>query len=751
MDPRKWRLLFWGGGLSGLSEYWLQYNLAQNVGVSHTPITYTNTTALNVIDGFGQLVQVAANSPAFDGMRAVTNLSGATPDSSNGTNTTGVADCFGGNTAVTFTSSAPGGFSRVVLNTLTNGLSGTFRTSLYIRRRTGTGTVQIISPSLGAQKTITVTSSWQRFASDLSPAYTNTTTQLRVTLGTSGDAVDICGWQAEDITGQTNQNPSEYVPTTSAAVTQWYPYANPMTVDANGVVTDSGVRTMLAPGNGSVHWPPGTNLYTGYSTPGADQFLAELSSGSTVVGNVYQITAYSAVNRTLAGAANNTVGTEYVCTLAQTNTAADKVKEKGGTRSDTGAAVSGLGTGATATSAANPIPGITVSGDAAGKLTIVADTAAITAAGLLGFCPSGKVYKIDGSAAAALFIVDFSGVINSLVAGTYSIYARASSGTGHLKSNYATNNTSINSSAYSRVTHIPVPANLNAILRVYVDAGSTVYVLIPQVETSASATSPIITNGATNTRGYTSYTVPETMGASGYRPRSFEFTPRYLSTTPVCIEDNYTDALNWNRLWANTMGIMFEKQVAGVSTYACCYTTLAAGSTYLLKRWFNPDNTVGVSVDGVAGLSGLGPELYPSLNLTSGWTAATATILGAASFQRTGGSGWVYKVASDAYKAYQTTTTASVDVGTYSICESANVTALRTGDGSVSYVPVNTTAFVLRVNTLNSILSALTLSHKLVYNNTDTTAPVIAGTTRIGSAYGGVSVVDGWIKNVRTN
>ena len=49
----------------------------------------------------------------------------------------------------------------------------------------------------------------------------------------------------EDVTAQSNQAPSEYIPTTSAPVTKCYDYLNPMVVDGNGVVTDSGVRQSI--------------------------------------------------------------------------------------------------------------------------------------------------------------------------------------------------------------------------------------------------------------------------------------------------------------------------------------------------------------------------------------------------------------------------------------------------------------------------------------------------------------------------
>ena len=674
------------------------------------PITYTNTTGLNVIDGFGQLVQVAANSPAFDGMRVATyNFLNALTLS---TQTVAVK---GGTWAIAFYGAGSVTFSGV-----------------------GSGVVTGVD------------------------AVTRKTAQVTVTTGNLVCTVagNVTFATIENVTGQANQAPSEPPAVDHAAVTTiWFPYQNPWVVNT-GVATDSGVRAMLAPGKGSVLWPPGTNLYTGYSTPGEDQFRAELSSGATVVGKVYQITAQLLVDRTLAGAANNNVGTEYVCTLAQTNTAADKVKEKGGTNSATGAAVSGLGTGAVVIKAAGVwtggvIPGLTFDGGNNGdSISIANDITAVGSAGLLDLNPSGKVYKLTCTAPVG---VNFIGnVANSTSAHSVSLYTRGSLVDVIVCfSDAGSQTTTAQITSYTRKSTIGIPASTLLTGRCYFNSG-THYFIIAQTENSPTPTSPIITNGATNTRGYTSFTVPETMGATGYRPRSFEFTPRYLSTTPVCIEDNYTDALNWNRLWANTQGVMYEKRVAGVSTFACCYTTLAAGSTYLLKRWFNPDNTVGVSVNGVAGLSGLGSELItdPGFDNSGLWTKTDASITvsgGKGRFSSTPSGNALAISVESAGKIFTETITIDSITGTMGTNNISGGWAGLTAPGTYSKSGFALSSFA--GFTAQGVLTAVidNYSSKLINNNTDSTSPVIAGTTRIGSATGGVSVVDGWIKNERTN
>lgn len=81
--------------------------------------------------------------------------------------------------------------------------SGTITISL---RRGGSGTYENTS------KTVTLTSDWQRFR--VTHIYANAQTAYRVLVERiSGDtsSVDVWGAQLEDLTGQTNQDPSEYV------------------------------------------------------------------------------------------------------------------------------------------------------------------------------------------------------------------------------------------------------------------------------------------------------------------------------------------------------------------------------------------------------------------------------------------------------------------------------------------------------------------------------------------------------------
>ena len=154
---------------------------------------------------------------------------------------------------------------------------------------------------------------------------------------------------------------------------------------------------------------------------------------------------------------------------------------------------------------------ITKSGDAAAVLSVVDDTAALTAAGLIGVCTSGKVYKLDNSAGSTDGVASISGATGNVNVHSTAIYARggsASSGrTGF--SNASGSTTNIVLTTYSRLlSENRTPVNTGNTNVVYASPGKVVYFILPQLEEGAFATPPIfdplndsltsITRAATN-------------------------------------------------------------------------------------------------------------------------------------------------------------------------------------------------------------------------------------------------------------
>ena len=113
----------------------------------------------------------------------------------------------GSTTAMTLTASGANG---TLLQTLT-AVSAAKAFSIWMKRRTGTGTIQMTMDNGVGWTTKTITSSWARYT--VTQTVANEVCGIRIV--TSGDAIDVWGAQVETGTGE-----STYIPTTSGAVTR---------------------------------------------------------------------------------------------------------------------------------------------------------------------------------------------------------------------------------------------------------------------------------------------------------------------------------------------------------------------------------------------------------------------------------------------------------------------------------------------------------------------------------------------------
>ena len=182
----------------------------------------TRASASTTVDFEGLVRPILSGEARFRGLRRVENLlskSDAIVDgvgwTANGTTVTaGISDPLGGTTAYTLTGASAG--TKEIYNNPagTTVVGRSYRSSMFIRRRTGTGTVFFTSVNGGGEPqadfSSQLTSSWQRFANTAAAA-TTTSGYLVLRLGTNGDAVDIWHPQLEDVTGQAITAPSEYV------------------------------------------------------------------------------------------------------------------------------------------------------------------------------------------------------------------------------------------------------------------------------------------------------------------------------------------------------------------------------------------------------------------------------------------------------------------------------------------------------------------------------------------------------------
>lgn len=145
---------------------------------------------------------------------------------------------------------------------------------------------------------------------------------------------------------------------------------------------------------------------------------------------------------------------------------------------------------------ANPVDttGLTKGGDAAAVLSVVDDTAALTAAGLIGVCSLGKVYKLDNSLGVDYAYVSISGPTGNTDAHSISVIGKRTAGTAGARLNSGAGSLAITFSGtiYSRYCANNItPESTARGLVIQASAGSVVYFILPQLEEGPFCTSPI--------------------------------------------------------------------------------------------------------------------------------------------------------------------------------------------------------------------------------------------------------------------
>lgn len=138
------------------------------------------------------------------------------------------------------------------------------------------------------------------------------------------------------------------------------------------------------------------------------------------------------------------------------------------------------------------------SGGAADPLAvfeIVDDPAALAAAGLSSLCPSGKVYRLNNSAAPTASRVLIEGVPGNMNSHALSCYMRGS-GNAQLRfqGGAGSGNVAMDT-AYRRVMAAGTPNSANFRMYVLALAGTDVFFILNQLEESGFVTPPIVTEG----------------------------------------------------------------------------------------------------------------------------------------------------------------------------------------------------------------------------------------------------------------
>lgn len=223
----------------------------------------------------------------------------------------------------------------------------------------------------------------------------------------------------------------------------------------------------------------------------------------------------------------------------------------------------------------NPVDttNITKGGDAAAVLSVVDDTAALTAAGLIGICTGGKVYKLDNSVGTAVSFANIGGTAGNTNVHLFMAFVRG--GTGRIMDgNWYPNGGSafLADTAYRLVSHTGSAFNSSSTLLIKADIGQIVYFILPQLEEGAFATPPIF-NPASDaltriTRAATVLRAPFTLGPQV----QLKITPAATANTCVLLDDGT------NKLSYNGTNLIFTNGTTTMSAAA----TLTAGTTYTI-------------------------------------------------------------------------------------------------------------------------------------------------------------------------
>lgn len=163
---------------------------------------------------------------------------------STATITSGVSDPLGGTNAWTLTATGAGAllYQNVTIPTSANGLF-----AVYVKRRTGSGTISLRQPA-GAYSAVTITSSWTQ-VSVVGPG--NGAVNIAIQIATNGDAIDIYAATVSAVTYETTPRTDDQVITTSAAYYGPRIDYDPNTLAVKGLLIEE-ARTNLAIQSGAL-------------------------------------------------------------------------------------------------------------------------------------------------------------------------------------------------------------------------------------------------------------------------------------------------------------------------------------------------------------------------------------------------------------------------------------------------------------------------------------------------------------------
>ncbi len=158
--------------------------------------------------------------------------------------TSGVTDPFGGTGAVTLTANSA---SKQLYSYSLVQVAPTAISSVWLRRRTGTGTVLAVNANNTATDiTSTLNGTWQQFYSRTTTANAGNGAYIGIQINTIGDQVDWYLGVIASVTYETTPRPQDQVVTTSAAYYGPRFDYNPNTLAPNGLLIEGAATNLLA-------------------------------------------------------------------------------------------------------------------------------------------------------------------------------------------------------------------------------------------------------------------------------------------------------------------------------------------------------------------------------------------------------------------------------------------------------------------------------------------------------------------------
>ena len=323
-----------GGYMSSLNKFLTFFapnkvdtGVARGVGVN----TYTRASGAYIPDFEGRLVYVQPNCPSFPGLRAISNLLTYSEDFSNAvwskggvtSSVSGISPPSGYSSVYKITEDSANAFHQVVNSKAYP--NGTSIASIVVKKAErafaylGTGVVYpLFDLNTGTfsgyytgggvptgYSTQYLGDGWYRLnivvtsgsvvTAGIRPSAGNFSSGY---LGDGLSGIYVAAGMLTDVTGATNQNPSEYVPTTSAPVTIWKDYTNPNVVDGNGVVTQI-ATTPITTGKQLLSEPAGTNLI--------NNAIAPATQSITVTAQQYTLSCMGIGSVTLSGTGSGSI------------------------------------------------------------------------------------------------------------------------------------------------------------------------------------------------------------------------------------------------------------------------------------------------------------------------------------------------------------------------------------------------------------------------------------------------------------